>query len=89
VGKFEDLAAEKARWDDFAKRLGVKAEDMQIQSLQCLLTIPGDTPKAGCIGGRDHDRKRAMMPLWLRDQILAKTTWREQDKPKIEAVSNG
>ena len=74
MAKFEELQAEKARWDDFGKRMGIKIDDMQIQSLQCLITL-GD--------------KRAMMPLWLRDQILAKTTWREQDKPALKEVGNG
>ena len=60
---YAERKAEEQVWECFAKQLGLKIEDI--------------TPRTGdCLVSKSDGR--ASIPRWLRDLILAKTTWREQ-----------
>ena len=65
---YADRKAQGADWEQFTKRLGVDIVDTTIRTNDAL------------IAEASGNRRKACVPEWLRELILAKTTWREAEQ---------
>lgn len=63
-------------WQKFADRLGCDLEDVKVQT------------NAGLIADARNKQLKAALPVWLRDRILERTTWREGREGREDKPSN-
>lgn len=77
MANLKERREQEDAWQEFATRLCCDLDDVKVQT------------NAGLFGDKRDKKLKAALPVWLRDRILEKTTWRDQDKPKLEVAANG
>ncbi|MGI9487030.1 MAG: hypothetical protein ACR2RF_14370 [Geminicoccaceae bacterium] len=76
MANLKERREQEDAWQDFATRLGCELDDVKVQT------------NAGLIADKRDKQLKAALPVWLRDRILERTTWRDQDKPQL-GIANG
>lgn len=76
MANLKERREQEDAWQAFAERIGCELDDVKVQTNAALVT------------DKRNKQLKAALPVWLRDRILERTTWRE-DKPKLEVAANG